>query len=195
MSTLLGTYSRSLNPCLGDKCRMDGTLLQVSGEGKWIHNCIDDATRYWIAHQMTPNKATDDVSRLYREVAEIAGKTMMVAVTDSDPAYAAAHKKEWKPRNYACKPAYHHHHTHFKGDINNNMMERFNGTLKSILKPKRGYKKDSPIIEGVRVYYNHVRPHEGIGNLTPGEAAGIIVNGRKWRTLMQHARLHQIKYG
>ena len=57
-------------------------------------------------------------------------------------------------------------------------MERLNGTVKSSLKPRRGYKKGSPIIEGVRVYYNHIRPHEGIGDLTPGEAAGLIVNGQ-----------------
>ena len=195
ISVLLGTYSRSLNPCLGDKCRMDGTHVPAFGKGNWVHSGIDDATRYWIAYQMTPNKATDDVSRLFRDVAKTAGKIMTLTVTDSDPAYAAAHKKEWKPRNYTWKPAYHHPHTHFTRDINNNLMERFNGTIKSSLKPKRGYKKGSPIIEGLRVYYNHIRPHEGIGDLTPGEAAGIIVNGPKWRTLVQHARLYQIKSG
>ena len=63
-------------------------------------------------------------------------------------------------------------HVHANGDINN-MMERFNGTMHVWMNHLRGFKggKD-PILEGMRVHDNHVRPHQGLGRLTPGEAAG-----------------------
>ena len=48
---------------------------------------------------------------------------------------------------------------------------------------------NAQLLEGFRVHYNHVRPHEGLGGTAPGEAAGITVNGPKWLTLTQHASL------
>ena len=100
------------------------------------------------------------------------------------------------PRNDDWKQTYHHSHVHARWDINNNKMERFNGTMRAVLNRMRGFKDaESPLLEGMRVHYNHVRPHGGIGKLTPGEAAGIKVNGWKWQTLIQRARLFQKKNG
>ena len=80
---------------------------------------------------------------------------------------------------------------HARWDINNKM-ERFNGTVRDFL---RGMQEDYwPLLEGFRVY-NHVRPREGICEMTPGEAAGIAVNGPKRKTLIQHAMRFRKKYG
>ncbi len=92
------------------------------------------------------------------------------------------------------KQAYRHRHVHAHRDVNK--MERLNGTMRDFL---RGLQEDySPLLEGLRVY-NRVRPHEGIGEgayeMTPGEAAGITVNGPKWKTLIQHAMRFRKKYG
>ena len=54
----------------------------------------------------------------------------------------------------------------------------------------RGLKKDdSAILAGLRVYHNHVRPHLGLdGYITPGEAAGIQIEGNdKILTMIQAA--------
>ena len=82
--------------------------------------------------------------------------------------------------------------THFAaGDMNNNQMESFNGnTIRLREDVVRGLKKDdSPILTGLRLYHNHVSPHLGLpDNMTPGEAAGIKVEGNnKWLTLIQAA--------
>ena len=43
-------------------------------------------------------------------------------------------------------------------------------------------------LDGLRVYYNHLRPHEALEDRTPGEAAGIIIEGKdKWKTMIQAA--------
>ena len=63
-------------------------------------------------------------------------------------------------------------------DANNNKMERINGEIRDREKVMRGLKKkDTPILEGMQIYYNFIKPHEGLGGITPAEACGIVVNG------------------
>ena len=53
----------------------------------------------------------------------------------------------------------------------------------------RGLKiEDTPIIEGHRLYYNFIKPHEALDGKTPSEEAGITIEGdNKWLTLMHNA--------
>ena len=75
------------------------------------------------------------------------------------------------------------------GDVNNNRMERFNGELRDREKVTRNLKKsDTPILKGMQIYHNYVRPHMALDGKTPSEAAGIHVEGcDKWMTLIQNA--------
>jgi len=75
------------------------------------------------------------------------------------------------------------------GEQNNNKMERLNGEIRMIEKPKRGLKKeDSPILTGYQIYHNYVRPHEALDGRTPADECGIKVEGKdKWLTIIQNA--------
>jgi hypothetical protein len=68
-------------------------------------------------------------------------------------------------------------------------MKRINGEIRDREKVMRGLKKrDTPILEGMQVYHNFIKPHEGLDGLTPAEACGIVVNEEnKWVTLIQNA--------
>ena len=176
-SALAGIFARSLDPCVGEKWRGDGMFVKVNGKPMYLHMMIDSLTRFWLSYVLTPNKTSDDVAPMYRDAKLMAGWAPTLLVTDADQTY-------------------HHSHVHARWDINNNKMERFNGTMRAVLNRMRGFKDaESPLLEGMRVHYNHVRPHSGIGKLTPGEAAGIKVNGWKWKTIIQRARLFQKKNG
>jgi hypothetical protein len=49
--------------------------------------------------------------------------------------------------------------------------------------------EDSPLIKGLQIYYNYIRPHEALEGATPADACGIRVEGEnKWITLIQNAR-------
>jgi hypothetical protein len=49
-------------------------------------------------------------------------------------------------------------------------------------------KTDTPILTGMQIYHNYVRPHMALKGKTPSEAAGIIIEGEnKWLTLIQNA--------
>lgn len=71
-------------------------------------------------------------------------------------------------------------------------MERMNGEVRDREKVMRGLKRiDTPILKGMQIYHNFIRPHEGLNGATPADRAGIIVEGDdKWLTLIQNAQ-HQ----
>jgi hypothetical protein len=68
-------------------------------------------------------------------------------------------------------------------------MERLNGEIRDREKVTRNLKKtNSPILTGMQIFHNYVRPHEALNGRTPSEAAGIKVEGEnKWLTLIQNA--------
>ena len=68
-------------------------------------------------------------------------------------------------------------------------MERMNGEVRDREKVMRGSKSmDTPILNGVQIYHNFIRPHEGLNEDTPADRAGIRVRGEnKWITLIQNA--------
>jgi len=53
-------------------------------------------------------------------------------------------------------------------------------------------KPDSAIIEGQRIYYNHIRPHQGLNGKTPAQAAGLelTLGENKWESLIKKASLN-----
>ena len=71
-------------------------------------------------------------------------------------------------------------------------MERYHGTLKERTKVKvmRAVKnKDTAILDGQRIYYNHIRPHQGLNGKTPAQAAGLELDlgVNKWESLIKKA--------
>lgn len=75
------------------------------------------------------------------------------------------------------------------GQHNNNKTERLNGEIRDREKVTRNLKKpDSPILTGLQIYHNFVRPHMSLEGKTPAEVARIKVEGEnKWFTLIQNA--------
>jgi hypothetical protein len=65
-----------------------------------------------------------------------------------------------------------------------------NGEIRDRERVMRGLeRKDSPILIGVQIYHNFVRPHMALDGRTPAEVAGIKVRGdNKWITIIQNAK-------
>lgn len=52
--------------------------------------------------------------------------------------------------------------------------------------------ENTPILEGYRIYYNFIKPHESLDGKTPSDVAGITVEGsNKWLTLMKKSIQYQ----
>jgi hypothetical protein len=68
-------------------------------------------------------------------------------------------------------------------------MERMNGEIRDRERVMRGLeKKGTPILKGVQLFHNYIRPHMALDGTTPAERAGIQVRGNdKWLTIIQNA--------
>jgi hypothetical protein len=77
--------------------------------------------------------------------------------------------------------------------MNNNKMERLNGEIRDREKVFRGLKKmDTPILDGMKVYYNFTKKHGALKGKTPSESALIKVDGKnRWKTMIQNASLYK----
>jgi putative transposase len=185
---LMGEYLDKIQPKVGDKWRADELYLKVKGNPKWLYAMIDDETRYWIAMQVGDKKWHEDVRPLWRDARNVAGKKPKTLITDGAENFRVANQKEYWTRAKATTTE-HIRDIAFNGRYHNNKMERFNGELRDREKVMRSLKtEDSPILQGLKLFHNHVRPHEGLDGRTPAESAGIKVEGEnKWMTIIQNA--------
>lgn len=188
--SLMKAYCDNLKPNVSQTWRADEVFIKVKGNLKYLFALMDDETRYWIAQEVADTKEKHDAKNLFAMGKEVAGKRPETLITDGLQSYKDAFKKEF----FTLKTPKSRHISAIKlggqgGEANNNKMERINGEIRDREKTMRGLKtKDTTILQGIQVYHNYIRPHEGLNGKTPAEACGIKVEGdNKWLTLIQHA--------
>ena len=186
-SKMTSVYLNGIVPRVGDWFRADEVWIKVNGEQKYLFASMDDDTRYWLASDIAETKFQHNADNLLELTKLQAGKNPRIFITDGLPAYMKSSKKVFG------KDTNHVRHIHLKGDKNNNKMERLNGEIRDREKVFRGLKKmDTPIIEGMRVYYNFTKKHGALKGRTPAQEALIEIDGKnKWKTIIQNASLHK----
>jgi len=186
---LMRKYLEKITPQVGDTWRADEVFLKVHGNLKYLYALMDDQTRFWIAQEVAETKITADVRPLFQLGKQIAGKQPVTLITDRAPNFHEAYMKEY----WTMKPETRTRHIQdirMSGQIHNNKMERMNGEIRDREKVTRNLKRmDTPILTGMQIFHNYVRPHMALDGKTPAEVAGIQVKGKdKWLTLIQNAR-------
>lgn len=186
--SLMENYLSQIEPQVSDTWRADELFLKVRGNMKYLYALMDDETRFWIAQQVADTKYTADITPLFKEGKELTGKAPSTIITDGAFNFESAFRSAFSRENEALTIR-HERHVRMSGDLNNQKMERMNGEIRDREKIVRGVKKDdSPLIKGLQIYHNYVRPHMGLNGETPAEKAGIKVEGQdKWLTLIQNA--------
>ncbi len=184
---LMEKYADQIAPKVSDTWRADELFLKVKGDLKYLYAMMDDETRYWIAQEVADTKYVHDARALFAKSKEVAGKRPLKLITDGAPNYVRAFKREFYTNTNP--QSVHVRDIRVSGTIHNNKMERMNGEVRDREKTMRGLKRmDTPILKGVQIYHNFIKPHEGLHGRTPAEAAGIKVEGEnKWKTLIQNA--------
>ena len=194
---LMDRFMDSITPLVGEQWRTDEIYLKIRGNRRYLLDMLDSDTRYWLAVMVAEHKGNGDVEPMFKKAKELAGKVPSRLVSDGAANFAYAHRKQFASKNPGDKESVHERHIHMDGDMNNNQMESFNGnTVRQREKTTRGLKReDSATITGLMLYYNNVRPHQGLpGKTTPGEAAGIKIEGaNKWKTMIQAAAKSAIR--
>ena len=190
-TALMDKYLAQIKPQVSDTWRADEMILKIKGNKKYMYALLDDETRYWIAKEVAGDKFTREApeyaSQLFKQGKDVAGKKPLTLITDGVHAYELAYRREFYAHQ---KPVTKHvEHVTWRGDRGNQKMEAFNGTVRSREKVMRSLKReDSPILDGYRIFHNHVRPHMALDGKTHAEACGIQVKGeKKWLTIIQNA--------
>lgn len=116
----------------------------------------------------------------------------MAVVTDGLRAYQDAITKEF----YTMKApkTQHVRIPNIRDRSNNNMVERLHGTIRQRNKVMRGLDDETTaqrMMDGLRIYYNFMRPHMALGGKTPAQKARIA-NGsspENWLSMIKKATI------
>jgi len=187
-TALMEKYLDKITPQVSDTWRADEMFLTIKGNMKYLYALMDDDTRFWIAKEVANTKFTADVQPLFQKGQQLAGKKPQTLITDGARNFHEAYLKEFYTMD-KTKRTEHIQEIRMAGKVHNNKMERFNGQIRDRERVMRTLEKtDTPILDGMRIYHNYIRPHKGLHYKTPAEKAGIKVKGKnKWLTLIQNA--------
>ena len=157
---MVENYLKEIIPRTSDRTwiRADEVWLKVAGDKKYLFASIDDKTRYFLAYDVADTKFQHNADRLLELTKNAIGKSPRHFTTDGLSAYAKSSKIVFD------KNTQHHAHIHLKGDMNNNKMERFNGTFRDRELSFRGLKKSyTPLIDGFQAFCNYTKKHMDLG--------------------------------
>ncbi len=193
-AALMEKYLDQITPQVSDTWRADELYMKFHGNMKYVFALMDDETRFWIAQEVADTKDTHDARHLFQMAKEKTGKRPHILITDGLHSYHDAWLREFRT-NKVSDNTVHIRQITLKGQHNNNKMERMNGEIRDREKVTRNLKNpDSPILTGLQIYHNYVRPHMALDGKTPAETCGIQVEGEnKWLTLIQNAATHPTK--
>ena len=186
---MLEAYALSLAIRTGERFSADEMQVKVRGIGRYIFTIIDVATRFCLGYEVADRKDGHNATGLLNMAKKRAGKTPAELVTYGLSSYKEAYmgatplEKSSAHISDACPG---------NKKRNNNVEERFNGTMGPFFRGRRGIKSaDSPLFALFLVYYNFIRPHSSLRGRTPAEAAGITItpNTRKWRCMIGNAAM------
>lgn len=198
-SKIVSPYLDGITPAVGDWFRADEVWIKVAGKMAYLFASMDDDTRFWLAAEMAEHKYKHNADNLLRMTKTQAGKTPKVFISDKLPSYAKSCTKVFGKKTYhksnagirTKRKGVRGERLTVKYHPSNNKMERLNGEIRDREKVFRGLKKmDTPVIDGMRIYFNFTKKHSALSGMTPAEASGIIVEGtNKWKTIIQNAAM------
>lgn len=149
---------------VGEKWHVDDTVVKISGQPAYLWNVIDGKTRILLASVLTRGRSAEEAEIVLLEALKNAGTKPREIVTDGLKSYQLAIKNVFNDEvNHISK-------VRFTDPKNNNLVERLNETFKGRIEAFRKLSNEnsaSQLLEGLRLYYNLIRPHSSFGGLSP----------------------------
>jgi putative transposase len=182
---IMNEYVNTIQPSIGDVWHTDEMMINVNGSWEYLWNVMDETTRYQLASVVSTERRVRDARMVFQKAKQNGGgRKPKYMVTDGLQSYKRAVKKEFNTNTDETEHLFNRGLQHHP---NNNHVERLHGTIRQREKVMRALKNDdTPIVEGHRLFYNFIKPHESLNGLTPSEQAGITLEGdNKWLSLMK----------
>jgi transposase-like protein len=181
-------YVDAMKPELSRVFHADETKLNVRGQWVWLWHLMDGDTRFLLANHVSKSRNVSDAREAFQDAKALAKVEPRVLLTDGLGSYGPAAQRDFPDAVHVAGLG-------LQGRLNNNRMERYHGTLKERTKVMRALKTtDTAVLDGQRIYYNNIRPHQGLNGKTPAEAAGIDfkLTDNRWLSLIRKARRNTV---
>ncbi len=119
-------------PDVGDTWVADETVLKIGGQKAWLFDILDAKSRYLLATHLSLSRRIPDVEMVMRKaIRRTGGQIPRFILTDRMNAYPEGIEFAFENRVKHIQVA------GITAEINNNLVERFHGTLKSRTKIMR----------------------------------------------------------
>lgn len=141
------------------------------GQQYWHWDAIDEGTRFLIDSHVSRIRSRKEAIVFFKECKANSPRPVAI-VTDNLAAYPDATNKVFYS-HFKDRRVEHVHTNGFGARMNNQIVERWHGTLKDRTRAMRGLvSPDTMILKGFQIQYNYLRTHSRLG-MTPAEAAQI----------------------
>ena len=150
-----------------DEWHTDETVVKIDGVKHYIWFVVDSESRFIVGFNLSPYRDSAQAFSLLSEAANH-GKPSAI-VSDRYSAYKV-------PVKTLFEGARHFRVESFKDDISNNLIECFHKQFKAWYKTKQGFSSfdtANNLISMFVFFFNFVRPHSALNNLTPAQVAGL----------------------
>ena len=182
-------YTRGANEVLknhkvptGREWVADELQVNVGGKPYWLWNVQDRNSRYLLSTHLTPKRDARAAEIVMRKAQSVAANTPKVIRTDKLPSYIPAIKKVFDGKTK------HLQSQGLAAEINNNLSERMQGSIRErdkVLRAMKSREAGQNYLDGWAIDYNLFRPHLGLRDRTPAQAAGMVVPFTSWQDVAQ----------
>lgn len=163
-------YSRGVNEATedlkvptGDTWVADEIQLKTGGDRLWLWNVMDRDTRYLLATHLTPRRNARAAEIVFSKALKVAERPPSTVITDGLPSYIKPIQKVLGKTNHVAVQS-------LDADVNNNLSERLQGTIRDrdkVLRAMKTRETGQNYLDGWMYNYNYVRPHIGLKGKTP----------------------------
>ncbi|MBM7625152.1 IS6 family transposase [Sporohalobacter salinus] len=160
-----------------DEWHTDETVVKINGQKHYLWAILDSETRFVLSFHLSPYRDSRQAFTLFNDAKKNFEQPNAI-VSDRYHAYNAATKAIFTKAEHIKVQS-------FKDDISNNIIESFFGTFKSWAKRRRGFNSfasANQLITMFMFFYNYIRPHSGLNDLTPAQVAGIKYTDQQRKT-------------
>jgi len=191
---IMDEYVSQFKPKLGTVWHTDEMMVDINGDWYYLWNTIDSFTRFHLASVISKERKIKDARKAFQYAKKRShGDRPRCIITDGLQTYKKAINKEF---HTVKKETIHIGNVGIKGKrfrntkFDNNMVERLHGTVRDRNKTQRGLKSEETMfVKGHQLYYNFIRPHQGLNGYTPAHFANIYLDlgVNKWENLFNQA--------
>ena len=177
---LFNNISLSLMPSMdfnSDEWHTDETVVKINGKKHYIWFIVDSETRFVLGFHLSPHRDSPQAFSLLNHAKSLG--TPSAIVSDRYSAYKIPVKSIFGVNHIRVES--------FKDDISNNLIEAFNKQFKAWYKTKQGFNSfDSAnnMIAMFVFFYNYIRPHSALDDLTPPQVAGCTYSKKQQNSLL-----------